>query len=402
MKRDYDVVIAGAGMVGSALASGLSRIGLQILLIEPDPPVLDWQPGPPDSRVSALGRASQRILQRLGAWQVMCELGVSPYREMRVWDEAGGSIHFESAAFGEPDLGHIVENRVIRRALWEGFAACPTLELATDDRVAGFEYDPGKGMQLRLESGREILCALLVGCEGAQSAVREAAGIRSTAWAYDQHAVVANIHCEQPSAEVARQRFLADGPLAFLPLADGGCSIVWSTSPEHARQLVDEEEEWFLAELTRASNRWLGQVESCGQRASFPLQFRNAERYVLPGLALVGDAAHGIHPLAGQGVNLGFLDAATLVDVLEEALRRRRPLGSLQTLRRYERARRAEDLVMLTLTDLFKRTFSNRNPLLSRLRSSGLELADRVGPLKHLMARRGMGLDGPLPRLARL
>jgi len=398
---DVDVAISGGGMVGAALACALARQGFNVALVEVRQPAHDWPEGEIDQRVSALTRASQRILENLGAWPRVVALGAHPYRRMVVWDAGGrGRIGFDAAEIGEADLGHIVENRVTQLALWERFPSFDNLHLLAPDKVAAIDLG-GDRPRITLESGRTIRAALLVGAEGANSPLRDLAGIHSSGWAYDQHAIVATIGVEHHHDETARQRFLPTGPLAFLPLDQGRCSIVWSTSPEEAERLMALDDTAFCAELTEASERMLGQVTHIGPRGVFPLRLRNADRYVLPGLALIGDAAHGIHPLAGQGVNLGLLDAAELADVLIEARRAHRPLGSLKTLRRYERARKGANIAMLGAMDLFKRLFSNDLLPLAVLRNLGLDFADRSGPIKGLITRRALGLMGELPALAR-
>ncbi len=396
-----EVAIAGGGMVGCALACGLAQRGFQVALVELQAPQVEWPADEVDLRVSALTRASQRILENLQAWERMAALRVSPYRGMEVWDATGsGRIRFDAADIGEPDLGHIVENRVTRLALWERLQQSNGVQLICPGQVAALELDQ-EAPRLVLEDGRSLLAGLIVGAEGAHSPLREMAGISSSGWAYDQHAIVATIWPEQHHAEVARQRFMPTGPLAFLPIDDGRCSIVWSTSLVEAKRLMALDDDLFCAELTEASEQMLGRILRVGPRGAFPLRLRNADHYIKPGLALVGDAAHGIHPLAGQGVNLGFLDAATLVDVLVEARGRGHRAGELKTLRRYERARRSADMEMLALMDLFKRLFSNDNPPLSMLRNLGLRLTNAVPPVKNLLARRALGLDGELPSLAR-
>ena len=397
----FDLAVAGGGMVGCALACGLAELGFRLALIERAEPA-QMPPGTEvDQRVSALTRASQIMLENLGAWERMRRLRITPYRGMQVWDALGsGSIRFDAAELGEPDLGHIVENRVTQLALWERLEAFENVHLVCPDRVVGMDLE-GRCPSLELESGARIEADLLVGAEGARSPLRDMAGIRSSGWAYDQHAILATVWPERHHDHLARQRFMPTGPLALLPVAEGCCSIVWSTSPAEAERLISLDDGAFCTALTEASEAVLGRIQRVGPRALFPLRLRHADQYVLRGLALVGDAAHGIHPLAGQGVNLGFLDAAVLVDVLREARDRGRPLGDLSTLRRYERARRGGNLEMLGAMDLFKRLFSNTNPALGVMRNLGLRLADRSGPLKRLMARRAMGLIGERPSLMR-
>jgi 2-octaprenylphenol hydroxylase len=331
----------------------------------------------------------------------MAELGVSPYRAMYVWDaEGGGHIRFDSAEVGEPDLGHIVENRVTQRALWERLESLETVAIFSPARVTDLSLDRDRA-RVTLNTGPSLEADLLVAADGRDSPLRERAGIAVRGWDYDQHALVANVAHELPHQETAWQRFLPSGPLAFLPLADGHSSIVWSTSPQQAAALLGRDEADFCAVLGQAFGHRLGAVRGAGPRAAFPLRLAHAERYVLPRLALVGDAAHAIHPLAGQGVNLGFLDAATLAEVVLDARAGGRDLGGLTALRRYERARKGDNLAMLAAMDVFKRVFGNDLPPLRLARSLGLDLADRVAPLKNLFLRRALGTLGGLPALAR-
>lgn len=400
-KLRCDVLIAGGGMVGSALGCVLAQEGFQVAVIERREPKLDWPEDEVDLRVSALTWASQQILQNLGAWERMSELRISPYRGMHVWDAGGrGSISFDAAEIGEPDLGHIVENRITQLALWERLGTLETAHRLCPDSIDRLELQESP-VRAVLMSGTVVEADLVVAAEGATSPVREMAGIASSGWAYDQHAIVATVWPEEHAGEVARQRFMSTGPLAFLPINDGRVSIVWSTSPEEAERLMALDDSDFCAELTEASERMLGEVTRVGPRGVFPLKLRNADHYVQPGLALVGDAAHGIHPLAGQGVNLGFLDMAALVDVLLEARKVGRPLGSMTTLRRYERARKGANIAMLGAMDMFKRLFSNQNPPLTLIRNIGLSLVNAAGPVKNVIIRRALGLIGELPSLAR-
>ena len=400
-ERVCDVAISGGGMVGCVLGCALAQQGLQVALVEQKEPQRNWPVEEVDLRVSALSRASQVVLENLGVWEAMARMRVSPYRRMQVWDAVGkGSIQFDASEIGEPDLGHIVENRVTRLALWERLGEFDNLERLCPDRVVQISLEQD-GARLELMGGRTLHAGLLVGAEGALSPVRDMAGITSSGWDYDQHAIVATVWPEIDHEAVARQRFMPTGPLALLPIDDGRCSIVWSTSPDEADRLMGLEDEAFLQELTAASESVLGRITKTGPRGVFPLRLRNADRYVIAGLALVGDAAHGIHPLAGQGVNLGFMDAAELADVVVKAHRAGRSLGSLATLRRYERARKGANIGMLGAMDLFKRLFSNRNLPLTRLRNIGLGIADVSGPVKYMIMRRAMGMTGERPTLAR-
>lgn len=402
---EYDLLVVGGGMVGAALALACSAQGLKIAVVESWEPSRDWPIGEIDLRVSALSRASQRILNRLGrgptAWERIQGLGVSPYRVMRVWDAVGGaSIHFDSADLGEPDLGHIVENRVTQLALWEQLEAAPDIQLLCPARALRLSLTPERA-QLDLDDGRRLVARLLVGADGRDSWVRAQAGITTSGWDYDQQAIVANVQTTRPHGETAWQRFLPTGPLAFLPLADGGCSIVWSVVEARARQLMALEDAAFLADLEAACERHLGPLVAVGRRESFPLRLQHADQYVLPRLVLVGDAAHAIHPLAGQGVNLGFLDAAQLADNIAEALVKGRDIGGLWTLRRYERARRGGNMAMLGAMEVFKRLFGNRNPLLVATRNLGLAVTDRLPGLKQLFIEQALGQGENVPSLAR-
>lgn len=402
MNTDYDLLIAGGGMVGSALACALGDADLKIAVLE-GAPLERIRPGATlDSRVSAISHASQRIFSAVGAWDGMTAWRVSPFRDMRVWDATGfGRIHFDSTAIGEALLGWILENRVIQFALLERAQQLPTVELLCPAMLETVQrLDEGR-WRVRLNDGRELTTRLLVGADGAESKVRQLAGIKTSGWGYGQKAVVANVRTAEPHQETAWQRFLPTGPLAFLPLADGRCSIVWATLPEQADALLALNESAFVRVLAEAFDRRLGAIVEVGPRAAFPLRLQHTHAYVQTGLALIGDAAHVIHPLAGQGVNLGLLDAATLAEVILDAVAAGHDFGSLKTLRRYERWRKGDNLLMMGVMDGFKRLFGTSLPPARLLRNIGLNLTDAAGPLKNLIARRAMGLEGDLPRLAR-
>lgn len=405
MTTDFDVVVAGGGMVGAGVAAllGVHRptAALRVAVLEPQPAPFPGTADPWDLRVSALSRASQRLLELTGAWPRIVARGVGRYERMVVWEGDGGpterdALHFDAAEAGQPDLGHIAENRAVQAAL---------LERAVDNgatllRTGIASLDAGAGRPaVVLGDGRRLTAALLVGADGGGSTVRRLAGIGTRGWDYVQEALVAHLEPQQPHRHTAWQRFLATGPVALLPLADGRVSLVWSTSPERARELLALEAGSFADAVTEATAGVLGRLTPCAARASFGLRLLHALDYTRPGIALLGDAAHGMHPLAGQGVNLGFLDCAALVEVIGAALRQGLAPGDGAALRRYARWRKAENLPALLLVDSLQRLFSSGHPLLSRIRRAGLGLIDGTAPLKRAMIERALGLSGEVPRL---
>ncbi|WP_280285436.1 2-octaprenyl-3-methyl-6-methoxy-1,4-benzoquinol hydroxylase [Pseudomonas sp. BN415] len=400
-----DLIIVGAGMVGSALALALKDSGLDILLIDGSP--LSVKPFDASAafepRVSALSAASQRILLRLGAWPGVMARRSSPYSEMHVWDGSGtGQIHFSAASVHAEVLGHIVENRVVQDALMEplhdsGIGLMPGARLERLRRS-------GDDWLLTLVDGRELRAPLVVAADGANSAVRRLAGCATREWDYLHHAIVTSVRCAEPHQRTAWQRFTDDGPLAFLPLEREGehwCSIVWSVTPAEAERLMALDDVGFCSELGRAFEWRLGEVLGADPRLCIPLRQRHAKRYVEEGLVLIGDAAHTIHPLAGQGVNLGFLDAAVLAEVLLHANGRGERLADERVLGRYERRRMPHNLAMMAAMEGFERLFQ-ANPLPLRwLRNSGLKWVDGMPEAKALFVRQALGLSGDLPDLAR-
>lgn len=401
VKHDFDIVIVGAGMVGAALACALGGARLRVALIEAQPFQHDWPADSFDQRVSAITRASQNIFQALGVWPAMCKARVSPYRDMHVWDATGdGVIHFDSADIGEPLLGHIIENRVIQSALLKRVAELDTVKLIAPASVVSFDIQ-AEQVQVTLDSGRVMHAALIVGADGGRSPLRELAGIEVQGWSYGQEAVVARIETSGSHRETAWQRFMPDGPLAFLPLADGSSSIVWSTTPEHARELLAMDDSTFLDALQTSFGDQLGRMLGCGPRAGFPLRMQHAKQYTQTRLALIGDAAHTIHPLAGQGVNLGLADAAALAEVLVQAHREHQDIGEHRVLRRYERWRKGDNMTMITSMESFKRLFGSENVTLRWLRNTGLRLTDSLVPAKNLIMRQATGMEGELSKLAR-
>jgi len=416
--QHVDVAIVGAGMVGLTVACALGNSGLSVALIDPRPaaeryPHLAAQLDAPfDSRVSALTPASENILRGLGAWEWMARLRVSPYRAMEVWDGDGTSrIRFDAAELHRRHLGHIVENRVTLAALGRVLAQQANVRFLGDTQVRGVSPSQrdsrGRGYrELTLDGGQTLAARLLVVADGARSRTRGLAGLTVSAWDYEHDAIVTTLEMTQPHQATAWQCFTDDGPLALLPLpqlADGKVrvSLVWSTSPAHARQLLALDSGAFCGAVTRASEGRLGAVVQCDERHSFTLTQRHAPRYVAEGVALVGDAAHSIHPLAGQGVNLGLLDAATLAEVILDAHRRGTDFASAGWLRRYQRRRQGDNLAMIGLMGGFKHLYGDVPPPLQWLRNWGLRRVAAQLPLRQLIAGCATGLKGSLPQLAR-
>ena len=396
----YDVIIAGAGMVGAALACALAKTSKKIAIIEHAEPQMTWPEESVDLRVSAISRSSENFFRHLEAWAGMEAMRVCPYTDMHVWEGVGvGEIHFDSADMGEPSMGYIIENRVIRTALLERMQTFSNIEFICPATINEIHVEPDN-VTMSLSNGRLLSGELLVGADGGRSFVRETVGITTVGWPYQQSGVVAVVSTTQSHCSTAWQRFLATGPLALLPLSDGRSSIVWSTTPEEAKVLCELDDENFCQRLGEVSEHKLGEILDTTKRAAFPLRLQHAERYIQHRIALIGDAAHTIHPLAGQGANLGFMDAACLAELLTEAAEQGRDLGSVYHLRKYERWRKGSNLSMMFAMDGFKRLFSNDFPFLAKLRGFGLSLTNRASPIKHELMRRAMGLEGEMPRLA--
>ncbi|MHB8534768.1 MAG: UbiH/UbiF/VisC/COQ6 family ubiquinone biosynthesis hydroxylase [Sulfuricaulis sp.] len=401
MKSNYDVVIVGGGMVGSALACALGDSALKVALLDRVTSAAIPEPER-DPRVSAITLASQVFFENIHVWKGVAQRRAAPVREMHIRDAGGGgSIHFNAAEIGEACLAWIVENSVIQTALIERLHQFTNIHYLCPVETTGIAVEDDAA-SVTLKDGRQLHARLLVGADGADSAVRRAAGIETQSLDLKQQGIVATIITEKPHEHVARQRFLATGPLAFLPLDEPRtCSIVWSADTVRADQLLALDDIAFMAELQQAFGEALGKIQTIGQRAGFPLTLSHARAYTAPHVALVGDAAHTVHPLAGQGVNLGFLDAAALAEVLLEAVARKKDVGAHPVLRRYERWRKGGNLAMISVTGGLRYLFGNDLPGLSQLRNLGLDLTNSATPVKNFIMRRASGLEGDLPKLTR-
>lgn len=405
MMEPFDVLVVGGGPVGACVAALLAGGGgtaspLKVALLEPNQWQMPAQDAAIDPRVVAISRSSERILEAAGAWAGIRRL--SPYERMRIWHESvppisPGSLVFDAADVGEPNLGYIVENRVLQAALLESFVA------------AGGRLEPAQFVDLQIgaeavtieTSGGSLSARLVIGADGAQSGVRQAVGLTVDSSDYRQTAIVATVATERSHEKTAWQRFMRNGTLAFLPLADGTSSIVWSADNELAKVLLEASSAAFAGELDRASDRALGGTRLVSDRASFSLRRVGAHHYAAQRVALIGDAAHVVHPLAGQGVNLGLLDAAVLAELLLEARREREDPGALRVLRRYERWRKSEVAFMSSAIDAFDRFLAHGRGPLSRLAQKGLGWVNRSHELKRFFVSRALGTAGELPRIAR-
>lgn len=397
MTKDYDVLVAGAGMVGATLACALGGGPLKVAVIESQL-ALPAQEGQ-DLRVSAITPASQAVFENIGAWAGMNAARFGIIEAMHIW-EGGDALNFDSADIGEPCLAWIVENRLLVNALVQRVEQFSNITLLCPAKLQQVEIGDAV-VTATLADGRRMRASLLVGADGAESQVRRAAGIEWNRHDLGQTALVANVQVERPHARIARQHFLATGPLALLPLADPHtASIVWSADTDRARALMGLDDAGFNAELQDAFGGSLGVLKVRSERVAIPLALGFAREYAAHRVALIGDAAHTVHPLAGQGVNLGILDAVTLAETLLDAAARRRDLGVRHLLRRYERARKGADLGMQALTGGLRYLFGSDLPGVGRARAAGLGLSERVSPLKNFLMRRASGLGGELPRLA--
>jgi len=381
-------------MVGLAVACGLQGSGLRVAVIEQAGPAPVAADAAPELRVSAINAASEKLLAKLGVWEAILALRASRYHGMEVWDrDSFGRIAFDDASLGYSHLGHIIENGVIHRALWQKAQQLQEVTLMAPAEVQQVAWGENE-VFLTLKDGNMLTAKLVVGADGARSWLREKADIPLTSWDYRHHALVATIRTAEPHGAVARQAFHGDGILAFLPLSDPHlCSIVWSLSQEEAQRMQQADEASFNQALNLAFDNRLGLCQVESERLVFPLTGRYARQFAAHRLALVGDAAHTIHPLAGQGVNLGFMDAAVLIDEVRRLHGQGKDFGQHFYLRRYERSRKHSAALMLAGMQGFRELFAGSNPAKKLLRDLGLKLADTLPGVKPQLIRQAMGLN---------
>jgi len=409
--RNFDVVIVGGGIVGTTLACLLEKGNLTVALLDAqsfdESRIALHQKQPEfDARVSAITPASQSLFAEIGIWQDLCQRRVSPYTDMKVWDSDGtGSIHFSAGDINQAELGFIIENSVLQAALYQKLQSLENLELINPARVSDLnllQINGQQRVQLRQDNGTKVSSRLIVAADGANSKIRQLANFSTREWDYQHTAIVTSVETELAHQDTALQCFMETGPLAFLPLHQPKqnksndqqhySSIVWSTLPEQSKQLMTLSDEQFAGKLAQAMERRLGDVRCLGKRYSFPLRQRHAINYVMDNIVLVGDAAHTIHPLAGQGVNLGLQDVQALAEELLLALAKGRDYADIAVLRRYQRQRIGHNLSMMGLMEGFKHLFAQTALPTRWLRNWGMTKADSITVVKNTLARKAMGI----------
>ena len=419
MTQAFDIVVVGAGMVGAALATGLGQNGFSVALVDRAPPPVFNPDKAPDIRVSALSAGSERYLQNLGAWDGILSMRATPYRRLAVWDETRyplqnlvprklAEVQFDATELGAHHLGHIVENSVTQQALWQTAEACPQVTLFHDRGVSSLSQSGDKAT-VTLDDGQELQATLVVGADGAQSRIRELAGIGTTRNQYDQQAMVISVRYQGPVEDITWQGFHPSGPRAFLPLHSAGPehpgeswgSLVWYDSPEELARLKSLDDNTLMSEIQSAFPTNLPLLTHIDSKASFPIARQHAKHYHSGRVVLAGDSAHTINPLAGQGVNLGFQDAQALQAALKEAKRAGADLADPKWLNLYEQQRRPANRRMMLTMDVFYHLFSNRIPPVHLLRNLGLGAARALPFARNRVARYAMGIDEELPAVVR-
>jgi 2-octaprenyl-6-methoxyphenol hydroxylase len=402
MKHDSDVLIAGGGLNGPALALALAQAGLRVTVIDAAPARARADDAF-DGRAYALAIASQKLLAAIGVWPAVAE-HAQPMMEVKASDGDAGEggapffLHFDSRELDQAPVGYMLEDRYLYRAFLDAMQAAPGITLIQATSVTAQQVLPG-GVTVTLSDGRTLTASLLVGADGRRSGVAERAGIGREGWGYGQTALVAAIDHELPHNGIAHQFFMPSGPLAILPLPGNRSSIVWSETDENARTIAALSDEDFLAILRPRFGDFMGKISLAGPRFSYPLNLTLARAYAAPRVALIGDAAHGVHPIAGQGLNLGLRDVGALAEIVVEAMRRGEDIGALDVVERYQGWRRFDSTALALGMDSVNKLFSNRNPILRAGRDLGMGLVNAIPALRQGFMRQAAGLSGPLPRL---
>ena len=404
-QKIWDVVVVGGGMVGAATALGLAKNGFSVLLLERQAPNLDWnEQTPVGIRVSALTRASENILRNLGGWDFILQQRHHPFTAMRVWDEfTQAEVAFDAKEIGETNLGYIVENDLIQAALWSEFKQYDNLSVLLGEGFDGLELPKfaGELTSLSMANGASLQTKLVIAADGGRSQIRQMANIGLNRQDYDQCAVVGTVKTELSHEDCCWQRYTENGPFAFLSMGANYSSIAWYLPIERQQWALSLTDQEFAHEIAKSSDYRLGQVIEVGQRGAFPLIRQHANHYVKNGLALIGDAAHTIHPQAGQGVNLGLLDAAAIVDVLVNAKQAGKDFAKLSNLRKYERWRRGDNAIVQRSMEWFAWFYQNQQ-VKNGVRQAVLPVANQLKPAKNWLMEQALNGREALPILAQI
>lgn len=401
-----DLVIVGAGAIGSTLALALRKTKLQVLLIDSRQllKVDNFSSGSPlGTRVSTLSETTSKILKSLDAWEGLLKRRISPYVSMKIWNTHGlGSLHFSKSNSDNNPLGYIVENSILNKSLMESLRNNSNIQILENSRLKHMYFKDKKWL-LTLDDGRILSTPLVIAADGSNSTVRSIAGFQLREWKYIHHSVITNVKCSKTHQRSAQQCFTSSGPIAFLPMQyernENWCSVVWSTTPEKASNLVSLSDADFCRTLEHSFERRMGKIASSTRRIQVPLYQRHAIKYVGKGIALIGDAAHSIHPLAGQGINLGFLDSIVLADVLIQALKSGEKLSDVRVLSRFERRRMPHNIALMLTVEALQHLFQSNSLAVHILRNTAFKILDKSAITKKILIQQASGLRFQLPFL---